>query len=235
MNLRQAVAAIGSLYRDTNTGQREYVGTCFSIIDASVFITAGHCVDGGDVGSLWINHFGAGGQDCFTRARELHMIAETDLAIITTDAPDAKWACPFSEVQYAADFGAEVYAIGHPDLFSGDLNQRSLRFFRGIIQRPFIHEPPRRKPYSAFELSFACPPGLSGGPVILAEAPNVILGVITGNYETYTVIDTEQNDGETSCIQTRRIVSYGVAANIMYAAPKLEELLGRALPNRLSA
>lgn len=110
-----------------------------------------------------------------------------------------------------------------------------MRFFRGIIQRPFIHEPPRRKPYSAFELSFACPPGLSGGPVILAETPHVILGVVTGNYETFTVIDTEEGDGETSSIQTRRIVSYGVAANIKYAAPKLEELLGRALPNRLCA
>lgn len=235
MKLRQAVAAIGSLYRDTTRGKREYVGTCFSIIDASVFITAGHCVATGDVASLWVNHSGAGGQDCFTRAREVHMIAEADLAIVTTDAPDAKWACPFSEVQYAADYGEDVYAIGHPDLFAASPYERHLRFFRGIIQRPFLYEPPRKKPYSAFELSFASPLGLSGGPLILANAPNVVLGVVTENSETYTVIDEEQNDGETSSIQTRRIVSYGVAANIMYAAPKLEELLGRALPNRLTA
>lgn len=161
------------------------------------------------------------------------MIDEADLAIIRTHAPDAKWGCPFSEVQYAADLGEEVFAIGHPDLFSADLTQHSLRFFRGIIQRPFIHEPPLRKPYSAFELSFACPPGLSGGPVILANAPNVVLGVVTGNYETFTVIDTERSDGENSTIETRRVINYGVAANILYAAPKLEELLGCDLPNRL--
>jgi hypothetical protein len=207
MNLRQSVAAIGSLYRVTPSGNREYVGTCFSIIDASVFITAGHCVASSDIDCLWVNHFGAGEQDCFSRAREVHMIAEADLAIIRTDAPEARWACPFGEVQYAADYGEEVYAIGHPDLFSADLTQRSLRFFRGIIQRPFIHEPPRRKPYSAFELSFACPLGLSGGPVILANAPNVVLGVVTGNYETFTVIDIAQSDGATSLIETRRIIS----------------------------
>src|ERR1041385_7506044 len=99
MNLRQAIAAIGSLYRDTAGNKREYIGTCFSIIDATVFITAGHCVGSADVASLWVNHFGAGGQDSFTQVRDVHIIEEADLAIITTDAPEAKWACPFSEVQ----------------------------------------------------------------------------------------------------------------------------------------
>lgn len=76
MKLRQAVPVIGSLYRDTTSDKREYVGTCFSIIDATVFITASHFVASGDVASLWVNHFGAGGQDSFTRAREVHMIDE---------------------------------------------------------------------------------------------------------------------------------------------------------------
>jgi hypothetical protein len=79
-----------------------------------------------------------------------------------------------------------------------------------------LHEFPRRKPYSAFELSFACPPSLSGGPVFLAEAPHVILGVVTGNYDSYTVIDTEQATKNACAVQTRTVVTYGVAANIMY-------------------
>lgn len=31
MKLRRALAAIGSPYRDTTSGKREYIGTCFSI------------------------------------------------------------------------------------------------------------------------------------------------------------------------------------------------------------
>lgn len=233
MDIRRAVASVGSLYRGSNPGDRLYLGSCASVLDAGVFVTAGHCVDNTDQDTLWINHFGASGPDCFTRVRDVHRIPEADLAVITTDAPAGNYAYPFQAVQYAADFGEEVYAIGHPDdLLSATPNQRSLRFFRGIVQRPFLHEFLGRKPYSAFELSFACPPGLSGGPVFLAEAPQVILGVVTGNYDSYTVIDTEQANENTCAVQTRRVVTYGVAANIMYAAAKLEALLGRTLPNR---
>jgi len=234
VNLRRAIAGVGSLYREAADAERQYVGTCFSILDASVFVTAGHCVRNSDVQTLRINHFGGDDPDCFTHVRAVHMIADADIAVVTTDAPNAKWASPFQSLKYAADFGEEVYAIGHPDLFSASPNKHELRFFRGIIQRPFLHESPRQKPYSAFELSFACPLGLSGGPVIRAEAGHEVLGVVTGNCETYSVIDTEQTNGTSSVVETRRIISYGVAANIVYAAPKLQDLLGRSLPNRLS-
>jgi hypothetical protein len=236
MDIRRAVAGVGSIFRESVSGNRVYLGSCASVLDGSVFVTAGHCVDNTDQDTLWVNHFGASAPDCFTQVREVHRIPEADMAVITTGPSAENWASPFQAVQYAADFGDEVYAIGHPDDLSSSIpGQRSLRFFRGIVQRPFLHVFPRRKPYSAFELSFACPPGLSGGPVFLAEAPHVILGVVTGNYDSYTVIDTEQATENACAVQTRRVVTYGVAANIMYAAAKLETLLGRTLPNHLVA
>lgn len=234
-DIRRAVAGVGSVYRGSASGERPYLGSCASILDASVFVTAAHCL--GDVGpeDLWINHFGGPAPDCFSRVREIHRIPEGDIAVVTADSPGGKWAQPFQGVQYAADFGEEVYAIGHPDdLVSATAPSRpTLRFFRGIVQRPFLYGPPGRAPYSAFELGFACPPGLSGGPIVLALQPRIVLGVVTANFDSYTVVDTEQTDGGMRAIQARRVVTYGVAANIIYAADKLKELLGRALPNPL--
>jgi hypothetical protein len=234
IDLRRTIAGVGSLYREATDGERQYAGTCFSVLDPGIFVTAAHCLGNEDVRGLWINHFGASDNDCFNRINNAYKIPEADIAVVMTDATNGKWVRPFAAVQFAVDYGEEIYAIGHPDIFQEDSNERHLRFLRGIIQRPFLYEPPRGKPYSAFELSFACPTGLSGAPIILAKAPQVVIGVVTANYDTHTVVDTEKIEGESRVVETRRIISYGVAANIMHAAPKLEELLGRPLPNPLA-
>ncbi|MFZ0747904.1 MAG: serine protease [Pyrinomonadaceae bacterium] len=139
MQIRQAVTGIGSLWHESACRQRSYLGSCASVVRGDIFVTAAHCVSDCDVNALGINHFGAAMPECFTRAREVHIIPEADIAVIATDAPEARWACPFQSVQYAADFGEEVYAIGHPeDVLSATPNQPTLRFLRGIIQRPFL-------------------------------------------------------------------------------------------------
>lgn len=237
--IRRAVAGVGSLYYGTAAAERRYLGSCASILNAGIFVTAAHCLDDVDPKYLWINHFGGPPPDCFTRVRQVHRIPKGDIAVIETDAPEGKWAQPFQGVQYAADFGEEVYAIGYPeDLISATTPGRAtLRFFRGIVQRPFHYGLPGHTPYSAFELSFPCPPGLSGGPVVLAQHPRIILGIVTANFESYTVVHTEETEieaGRPRAVQSRNVVTYGVAANIIYAADRLEALLGRSLPNPLA-
>lgn len=157
---------------------------------------------------------------------------ESDLAVFQTDAPDAKWAAPFQKLKYVADLGEEICAFGYPqDLMSEVPAKETPRFFRGTVQRPFLFERSGRR-YSAFELSFPCPPGLSGGPVFLADNPSTVIGVVTENFETYTVeheVVEEKRPGEVIRREARSVITYGVAANIVSAVEAIEKVLGRRL------
>jgi len=235
--IRRTLTGVGALYEGESPEARRFLGSCFSVLEPGVFVTAAHCVSDRPVEQMWLNHFGGPPPHCFTRAREVHFTREGDLAVLITDVPSAQWACPFQFVQYAADFGEDVYAIGFPEdrISATEPNKETLRYFRGTVQRPFIYDS-RGARYSAFELSFPCPLGLSGGPVFLARDPRTVLGVVTENFETYTVADEEQCEttpGSVRKIQARRIITYGVASNIQYVADVLRQVLGRDVPNRL--
>ncbi len=221
--IRRTLSGIGAVYEGESPEVRRLRGSCFSVVDPCVFVTAAHNISQLPIEHIWLNHFGGPPPQCITRAREVHVVGEGDIAVITTDAPEARWAYPFQAVQYAVDFGEEVYAIGFPGgtMTTITPNRETLRYFRGIVQRPFLYEVLGER-YSAYELSFPCPMGLSGGPVLLARDPRIVLGVVTRNWKTYTEEEEEED----------RIITYGVASNIIYAADVLKKVLGRDVPNR---
>ena len=70
-------------------------------------------------------------------------------------------------------------------------SKETLRFFRGHVQRPFVFGASHQT-YSAFELSFPCPSGLSGGPLFLARESEAVIGVVTAKLESYTIRDAEE-------------------------------------------
>src|ERR1700730_7538912 len=84
MDIRRTVAGVGSIFRESVSGDRVYLGSCASVLDGSVFVTAGHCVDNTDCDTLWVNQFGASEPDCFTRVLDVHRIPEADMAVILT-------------------------------------------------------------------------------------------------------------------------------------------------------
>ena len=109
-----------------------------------------------------------------------------------------------------------------------------MRFFRGNIQRPFLHKSTLApgKGYSAYELSFPCPFGLSGGPLFLEGDPETVLGVITEDLAVGTLLSEEEivsSPATTTRIQTQRVINYGVAANLFAATELLERMVGRSL------
>lgn len=231
---RRTLAGTGLLFNGFETGTREFLGSCFSLLEPTVFLTAAHCLEGVPLERLWVNHHGGPPPNLFTPARRIEWACQSDLAIVETDAPGAKWAAPFKKLKYAADFGEEICAFGYPhDLMSDVPAKETPRFFRGTVQRPLLFER-RGRSYSAFELSFPCPPGLSGGPVFLAEDPATVIGVVTENFETYTVlheVDEERRPGEIIRHEARSVITYGVAANISNALHAIEKVLGRRLPD----
>lgn len=158
--------AIGLLFRSCDGGDhRQYLGTCFSLGSPEIFITAAHCVRGLERNQILVNHHGAAGPNLLSRIRELEILEHTDIAMFSTDAPRAKWVRPFQKVRFANSFGEEVASLGFPEQSSpaGWDPRPTMRAYRGYIHRPLAHTTPRAsEAYSAYEVSFPCPGGLSG-------------------------------------------------------------------------
>jgi hypothetical protein len=84
--------------------------------------------------------------------------------------------------------------------------------------------------YTALELDFACPAGLSGGPVFRPGAPQMVIGLATENFESTTYLDAVEETthrGETRRTQYQRVLSYGVAV----ALESVEDWLDEHLPS----
>jgi hypothetical protein len=111
---------------------------------------------------------------------------------------------------------ADVVAYGFPENVLSGGNEPTERLFRGHVQREFRHKSHRAFEYDALELSFACPAGLSGGPVFDRRSPLHVVGIATENFESTTTLETiEQRtrSGETEKTRYQRILSYGIAVN----------------------
>ena len=69
--IRRTLAGVGALYEGESPEARRYLGSCFSVLDPGVFVTAAHCVSTLPVEHIWLNHFGGPPPHCFTRARSI--------------------------------------------------------------------------------------------------------------------------------------------------------------------
>ena len=231
--IRETISRVGRLIEGKEPKRGKFLGSCFCVLKAEVFVTAAHCVDGIPREELWINHIAGPDPAQFSPAKQVKLVEQGDLAVIVTEAPEARWVTPFQSVKYSVDYGERVCAFGYPEsIISDPPAEATARFFRGYVQRPFMYCNRSGKRYKAFELSFSCPNGLNGGPVFLEADPVTVIGVVTANVKSYTVIDEEEDVPCGNITEFRQIINYGVAANVIYAADVLERILGRTLPNK---
>ena len=108
--------------------------------------------------------------------------------------------------------------VGYPeDLFLDRLgrDRPRARILKGHIQR--IELPgPEADHEGDFELSFACPGGLSGSPVVLQVGQGAA-GVVVGNRESSVVDSFEEtfsNPQRFERLEVRRTVSFGMAVDL---------------------
>ena len=69
---------------------------------------------------------------------------------------------------------------------------------------------------------------MSGGPLFRAEAPQMVTGIATANVESYAVTDSLEEvhaGGNVSRIESRRVISYGLALMLSAVSGWLDETI----------
>ena len=77
-------------------------------------------------------------------------------------------------------------------------------------------------------MSLPAPTGMSGGPLFRAGAPQMVTGIATANVESYAVTDLLEEvdaEGNVSRIESRRVISYGLALMLSAVSRWLDETI----------
>ncbi|MDN5747368.1 MAG: hypothetical protein L0H64_02385 [Pseudonocardia sp.] len=123
--------------------------------------------------------------------------------------------------------GGDFVCFGYPA--EGGLDNRPTgRTIRGYCQRWFSYLDSAGRRYFALEMSCPAPAGLSGSVVAYAQRPDVAVGVVTANHDSYVLLDRVeevQRDGSVYRDSTSRVISYGIAASLSNTENWLDEHL----------
>jgi hypothetical protein len=114
------------------------------------------------------------------------------------------------------------------------------RAFQGYIVaaldefKPLIYQ---GKPFSAYELSFPAPRGLSGAPLLTSAGEPHVTGIVIGNSKaSMLVLETEEierNSTEKKTLQVYESLSLGIAVQATDIYPAVSKLLGGTIGDYL--
>lgn len=209
---------VGMLFRKVEDNRLLYLGTCSLFRTPTVALTAAHCID-----ESWPAASLSVALPTADRSHNVSSIRRhwtKDIAILTLDevniieSPITDHAF-WSPVDNWA-LGEAFMAPGFPTEATGDRGSElpTMRLLTGNFQRFFMYQPSSFAMYVAGEMSVPAPSGLSGAPLLRPSAPQMLLGMVTTNYDSYTVQDQVEEidrDGVPTRYESRRIVSYGIA------------------------
>jgi hypothetical protein len=141
-----------------------------------------------------------------------------DLAALILDETNmpanTSWA--FSEIGRSFLGGDEFMTYGFPTerpAFDSPASTPTGRVLTGRCQRFYLYESEAGGTDAAAELSIPAPVGLSGAPMFRRVGPSAVIGVITTNLDTYSIVDSRteiDEKGATYREESRRILSYGI-------------------------
>jgi hypothetical protein len=185
----------------------KYLGTAFPFHQPGLWLTAKHCVAGQSVDDIFLTSTTMS-PIWSDRIRAIHMHPRLDLALLQSSTSDP---IPVWPLAYASG-GLEVSVIGYPeDLFldRSGIQRPRVRMMRGHIQRIEL-DGAEANETGDFELSFACPGGMSGSPLI-PQTASAVVGMVIGNRESMSGSDVVAS------------ISFGAAVDLRRAEPWLSE------------
>lgn len=216
--MRNPLGSTGFVICDDAEGKPQFIGTCFAYRVHGWMVTAAHNVRGILADRLSVSIYledverGLGVQEV-----QLHPQADIALLKVDDPFPDLRIFDPFRDIAVAYETGEGVSAFGYPSQIMAVGQKAIPRFFRGNIQRQFLHESPFGYKYIAIEVSFGSPAGLSGGPVSLDRDFSSVIGLMAENYRADTFVHTieEVVKGDSTYRDTQHdFINYGIAVRL---------------------
>jgi hypothetical protein len=213
----------------------QIVGSAFPI-SGQVFVTAGHCLASG-MKAGWMALGRLDGQRWLTDGIvEWEIVDGLDLGFLRISKPR-----PFKSFRWSTDelpMTTEVKTCGFAFGFDSDRRSADIRAFSGhvVSSRTFFRNHARPPVY---ELSFACPRGLSGAP-LLYEIPNdnhYVAGVIIGNEITdmtvFSSTERSREGSETVVLERLESLHLGIALQARGLMTLESSFLGKTLQEHL--
>jgi len=164
-------------------------GTAFGIGDGC-FVTAAHCIREG-MNSGWMALGTTDGKDVHVWNIDRYELVDAyDLAVFRSDDPVPVKCFPW--VSNPLPMAASVTAAGYPYAIDPGRNRMGIRSFLGhvVSTTTFGGLPPDPPSY---ELSFQCPRGLSGAPLLIRHRESMLVtGTVIGNQRTEMLVFSER-------------------------------------------
>jgi hypothetical protein len=133
----------------------------------------------------------------------------------------------------------QVCAVGYPamdirELESGDRTADVRGLVGAVTRKVEAGQAPHDVKASAYEVSFAIPNGMSGGPVFSGNVgvPLGLVGVCLGNWTSSSTLfykAEETSEGHRETTTESRIIEYGIVANLSRYADEPIDLVGKSL------
>ena len=207
-----------------------FLGTCFLFRQPTYVLTAAHVVAGAEASELTVVL-------PRTLPLETHRVSRAELCpgvdlafLALADGPSS--AEPFWNHVGNFGLGEDLMAYGFPeDVFGPTQGVATPRLFRGYYQRFYYHKSHLGYSYNAGEMNIAAPGGLSGGPIFRPGAPPMVMGLVTENLSSTTVLEAMEEQlapTQTRQIQYQRVIQYGVSLLL----DSHEEWLSQFIPPR---
>jgi hypothetical protein len=153
-------------------------------------------------------------------------IAGVDIAIIRVPTVEFRTVPSWSVTPTA--LLDEVETFGYPYGFDPESETFNVRGFRGEIVGGRVLACLAARP-AALELSFACPRGLSGAPLIRTAPASAVIGVIVGNAITEMIVYQEEEKltegGRESVFTKTEAMHLGIAVKVSEILPLQSRLL----------
>ncbi|MGA1812799.1 trypsin-like peptidase domain-containing protein [Frondihabitans sp. 4ASC-45] len=213
-------------------------GTCFGFVRDGIALTAAHNVLNAEANYVVI----------FPQHETVHDVIgvivhpTADIAILNLAlSGEAKGAgismSVFSDGTNVHRYGDDFHSFGFPSDSPEGAGKTPSRMYKGYLQRIFKYGHHEKWTYLASELSVPAPLGLSGAPIYSPTEPDLVMGLVTANVESYTVGHYEEKveeDGQRTLFEARHIITYGVALLLSNVADWLgEHLSGNERPMQL--
>ena len=193
-----------------------FLGTCVAFRYHTSILTAAHCVSELRAEDIAIGFPGSRAGNKLFEVAHITRHPQADLAVASiTEIGEGDITWTQTELWTDISYGVDVATFGYPKTVDDRANPSppTPRYFRGHVQRFFPHVSHLGYRYFAAELSFRCPAGLSGAPILNTNLHGRLYGIVTENIQVGSEVSSysEVNDaGERFTERYRDLINYGV-------------------------